>query len=344
MSLKSIRANYSKLLNTFSNANVAINESQKAAADEFVLDIESQMSKQRKSAILKTKKVVTEKLEKEFKSLFESVMEKMQENASIAAKIQALSIKLNESKKIATNVDKYLDMYVESILPKKTIIDFDRMQKLEKIHESLKDLLVVNDDAVESKMKALEESYKSKKSKCETEVAKVNVKLEESKKKNAALQCKLDSLKAVELLESKTKYLPDFEAHAMKKRLCESTVQEIEKKFDKTLEAVREDAKKVAADEETTLDEEISKIVGEAAEAPKAAPAKKRIAAAATMKKAEEKKAPAKKAEDAEELDEDFETMETVKYDEDGSIRLDDSDVIDESLMRRWCMQSYEVL
>lgn len=87
MSLKSIRANYSKLLNTFSNANVAINESQKAAADEFVLDIESQMSKQRKSAILKTKKVVTEKLEKEFKSLFESVMEKMQENASIAAKI-----------------------------------------------------------------------------------------------------------------------------------------------------------------------------------------------------------------------------------------------------------------
>lgn len=45
------------------------------------------MSKQRKSAILKTKKVVTEKLEREFKYLFESVMRKMQENATLAAKI-----------------------------------------------------------------------------------------------------------------------------------------------------------------------------------------------------------------------------------------------------------------
>lgn len=307
------------------------------------------MSKQRKSAILKTKKVVTEKLEKQFKSLFESVMTKMQENAELAAKIQSLSIKLNESKKVAQNVDKYLDLYVESILPKKTIIDFDRMQKLEKIHESLKDLLVVNDDAVESKVKALEESYKTKKSQCETEVAKANVKLEESMKKNAALKRKLDSLKAVELLESKTKYLPDFEAHAMKKRLCESTVQEIEKKFDKTLEAVREDAKKVAAEEETTLEEEIEKIVGESSKPAeqKKDSGKKRIAAAAAPKKnvEEAKKAAPKKDEEAkEELDEDYETMETVKYDDDGNIMLDDSDVIDESLMRRWCAQSYEVL
>jgi len=239
-------------------------------------------------------------------------------------------------------------LYVESILPKKTIIDFDRMQKLEKIHESLKDLLVVNDDAVESKVKSLEESYKTKKSQCETEVAKANVKLEESLKKNAALKRKLDSLKAVELLESKTKYLPDFEAHAMKKRLCESSVQEIEKKFDKTLEAVREDAQKIAAEEESTLDEEIEKIVGESskpAASAKKTDSKKRVAAAATpKKKVEEKKAAPEEDDKKEELDEDFETMESVRYDEDGNIELDESDIIDESLMRKWCMQSYEVL
>lgn len=226
-------------------------------------------------------------------------------------------------------------------MPKKTIIDFDRMQKLERVHESLKDLLVVSDDEVESKVKALEESYKTKKSQCETEVAKANVKLEESMKKNAALKRKLDSLKAVELLESKTKYLPDFEAHAMKKRLSESSVQEIEKKFDKTLEAVREDAKKAVSEEETTLDEEIDKIVKEDEDAEESSK-KKHVAAAAKQKKADVK-------EDANDNDgieeaEDYETMETVKYDSDGGIKLDEEDVIDESLMRKWCMQSYEVI
>jgi len=48
-------------------------------------------------------------------------------------------------------VNHYLDLYVESVLPKKTIIDYDRMEKLEKIHESLKDLLVADEDAVKAK-------------------------------------------------------------------------------------------------------------------------------------------------------------------------------------------------
>ena len=73
MSLKSIRDSYAKLLNTFNRAGIKLNESQKTDLDGFVLAIESTMSKQRESAIKKTKKVVTEKLEGEFKSLFESI-------------------------------------------------------------------------------------------------------------------------------------------------------------------------------------------------------------------------------------------------------------------------------
>jgi hypothetical protein len=58
------------------------------------------------------------------------------------------------------------------VLPKKTIVDYDRMQKLERIHESLKDALVLSEDDVSEKKDALEQEYKVKKSKCETEVAK----------------------------------------------------------------------------------------------------------------------------------------------------------------------------
>ena len=63
------------------------------------------------------------------------------------------------------------------MLPKKTIVDYDRMQKLERIHESLKDALVLSEDDVSEKKDALEQEYKVKKSKCETEVAKAKAEI-----------------------------------------------------------------------------------------------------------------------------------------------------------------------
>jgi len=342
MSLKSIRESYSKLLTTLNDAGVKLDESQKTDLDSFVLAIESTMSKQRESAIRKTKKAVTEKLESEFKGIFESIMSKMQENNVLASKIEKLNNKMNESKKVAEKVDNYLDLYIESVLPKKTIVDYDRMQKLEKIQESLKSLLVVDDEAVAEKQKALDESFKSEKSKCETEVAKMQVKLDESSKKIEDLTKKLDSLKAVEVLESKTRDLPDFEARAMKKRLCEATAPEIEKKFAQVLESVRTEAKQIAEAEETSLESEIDKIVADDEEVKendllKNKPHNAHIAEGDKAGDGDEEK-----KEDVSE-EEDFETMEEVKEDADGNIELDESEVIDADLMKLWCNQAIEV-
>jgi hypothetical protein len=44
------------------------------------------------------------------------------------------------------------------------------------------------------------------------------------------------------------------------------------------------------------------------------------------------------------EAEEDFETTETISYNENGEIELGDEDVIDESTMNRWCAQSIEIL
>ena len=169
--------------------------------------------------------------------------------------------KINESKKLAVQVNDFLDLYVESVLPKKTIIDYDRMQKLEAIHESLKDVLLLNDDAIAQKKAQLEESFKHEKSKCETEVAKMQVKLNESMAQAQQLKRKIDQFKALELLESKTKDLPTFEARAVKKRLATATAPEIEKQFDKVLESVQTEAKRAEEEAETTLESEIDKIV-----------------------------------------------------------------------------------
>ena len=344
MSLRSIRESYSKLLTAFEKAGVKLTENQKNDVDGFVMAIESTMSKQRESVIRKTKKLVEENLEKKFVDIFNKTFKMMEENHEYASKIQKLSNKITESRKMANEVNEFLDHYIEGVLPKKTIIDYDRMQKLESLHESLKDLLVVNDAEVEAKKTQLDESFKSEKSKCETEVAKLQVKLNESLKKEKALQKKLDSLKSIELLESKTKNLPDFEARAVKKQLAEATAPEIEKKFNKVLESVKAEAKKVAeakeAEEETTLESEIDKIITddedlEENDLLKNKPHNNHLAEGEDEEKKEDKV--------VEEGEEEFETMESVKFDEAGDVELDEDDVIDAELMKEWCNKSIEV-
>ena len=261
MSLKSIRESYSKFLTALNDAGVKLDESQKGNLDSFIIAIESKMTKQKEAAVKATKKIVTEHLEKEYKKVFESIMSHMQENSELAAKVQDKISSIKESKKIADKVSNYLDLYVESVLPKKTILDYDRMQKLESLHESLKDLLVVNEDAVESKKAALQESFNKDKKALETEIAKLQVKLNESMAKTQKLNKKIDSFKAMELLESKTKDLPDYEAHQMKKRLAEASTVEIEKTFSKVLESVKEEMKEAELEEETSIEEEVKDII-----------------------------------------------------------------------------------
>lgn len=51
-------------------------------------------------------------------------------------------------------------------------------------------------------------------------------------------------------------------------------------------------------------------------------------------------------AEDKEvdESEEDFETTETVKFNEDGDVELDEEDIINESTMNRWLQNAMEVI
>ena len=114
---------------------------------------------------------------------------------------------------MARKVDNYLSQYVESILPEKTIVDYYRMKKLEQLHESLKDLMLVNEDAVEAKKEQLDESFKKQKRDYETQIAKLQVKLNESMDKELKLANRIDKIKGRELLESKLKDIPDFEAN-----------------------------------------------------------------------------------------------------------------------------------
>lgn len=145
------------------------------------------------------------------------------------------------------------------------------------------------------------------------------------------LKSKLEQYKAVALLESKTKDLPSFEARRVKRQLKEATVDEIEKKFDKTLKDVREEAKSAKDDADKdvkkTVETEIDEILNDEV-------------------KEDEYRRPKNQPHNlhqADESEEEFETTESVKMNDEGDVELDESDVIDGDLMKLWCRQAVEV-
>lgn len=330
MSLKSIRESYVGLLNAFTEAGVKLNESQKASLDTFVVALESKMNKQKEATVKATKKVVTEHLDKQYQKVFESIMQHQAEHAELAGKIQTKIKTINESKKIARKVDNYLDLYVESVLPKKAIVDYDRMQKLERLHESLKDLLTVNQDAVEAKKAELTESFNRDKKELETQIAKLQVKLNESMSKSQKLSKQIDQTKAKTLLESKLANVPSFEAKQIRQRLDGATCAEIEHKFKKVFESVKAEVKEEAENDETSLEEEISNIIEK--EEQKSA------------KKCDEKECCdeddiLKGRKHNGHLNEDDDELEEVddELEEADKVELDESEKIDRNLMAYWC-------
>lgn len=326
MGLKAIRESYSRFLTVLSDTGIKINESQKADLDTFILALESTMREQKEKTVKATRKVVTESLDKQYQKVFESFLKHSQQNAALAAAIEKRITKINESKRIANKVNNYLELYVESILPEKKIVDYDKMKKLEKIVESVRGTLLVNDDAVEAHKAKLDESFAKERGAFETKIAKLQVKLNESMTKTLKLNNKIEQFKAIELLESKTKDLPTLEARQIKKRLAESTTEEIEENFDKVLKSIKREAEEEAAKEEASLEDEVKEI----------------IKTGKTSEKKSENKSEKKSEKKEETSDDNKEEIEETSDDLDDDI-MEESDVIDSNLMKLWINKSLTI-
>ena len=231
-----------------------------------MLQLESKLKDVRDVAIKTTKKMVTEKLDAEYKELFESILKHMNENAEVSSKIQN---KINEMKvveELSESVNGFLDEHVEEILPKKDIVDYERMQKLEQIHESLKNMLGVEIMNVEGGNKELIEGFEKEKADYSKKIEDLQKKLDESVKENKKVSKNLDSLKAQVLLESKIKNLPEREANLIKESFKGASSSEINMKFKTVLESVRESVEDQAQipskeDEQKNLEDAILEVL-----------------------------------------------------------------------------------
>ena len=266
MNLKSLRESYNKLLDSFKEMGVTLNESQQENVDNFMLQLESKLKDVRDVAIKTTKKMVTEKLDAEYKELFESILKHMNENAEVSSKIQN---KINEMKvveELSESVNGFLDEHVEEILPKKDIVDYERMQKLEQIHESLKNMLGVEIMNIEGGNKELIEGFEKEKTEYSKKIEDLQKKLDESVKENKKVSKNLDNLKAQVLLESKIKNLPEREAKLIKESFKGASSSEINMKFKTVLESVRESVEDQAQiqsneDEQKNLEDAILEVL-----------------------------------------------------------------------------------
>lgn len=323
MSLKHIRENYARLLNAFKEAGVKLTESQKKDIDGFMLAIESTAEQTKQATIKATRNVIEEKLAKEYKSVVESILAHQHKHAELAGKIQNRITKIKESKKIAHAVDGYLDSVLADALPKEKIVDYDRLNKLESVFESLKDTLLVNDATVEEKRKELTESFEADRKALDKKVASLEKKLNDSIARERKLNAIVEARKAKDLLEKKTKDLPLFEAQQIKRRLANATCAEIEKNYKKLLESVRDEMNEACKEEEKTLEEEINDI----------------IAKESSDNSDKKDKAPVAEKDEAEETaeqDDEDEGGDTTDESEEDDVQLDESEMIPSTIMQRW--------
>lgn len=259
--IKSIRESYSTLLTAFKSAGVKLTESQKSDIDQFVLALESKIEDTKEKTVRATKKVVEKQLGDEYKKVFESIMKHQAENAEMAAKIQNKLTEEKVTRELSESVDRYLDQYVKEALPEQTVIDYDRMHKLETVVESLRDTLLVNDDTVEAKTAEIKESYDKEAKGLSDKIESLKKDLDESMKRELTLKKQIDEAKAIRFLEKKTADLPLFEARQVKARLAGSSFEDAQKDFKKVLEAVQAEMKADALEEEKSIEEEISNIL-----------------------------------------------------------------------------------
>lgn len=263
MALKTLQKKYNELLKVFEEVGVTLTESQKESLDTFMLDFQNKLNETRDNAIKATKKLVEEKMEREFKEVFESITAHQKEVFEKSQKIDLIK----SHKLLSEAVDQYLNDYVKEVLPKKSIVDYSRMQKLEQIHESLKGMLLVNEDSVEKKVeevkKNLEAKMMNESEELKKELKKCKQLVEESKKSRDLIKKEYDALAKKSLISEKIKNLPIVESKRVKEKLSKMTVEEIERNFKTVLESVQEEItdEQDKIQQEKNLEEAITELL-----------------------------------------------------------------------------------
>ena len=187
---------------------------------------------------LKIKKLF-EEIDEDHADKLEAVIEAIDEDHSTKLKqvIEAIDndhagkldklVKIYEHKqapdKIVEAVSDFMETYLEEVMPKSSMINEARLNRLEKMYGTMKQLLVVNDEFVSTEVKEAVEDANSQLSSKDKEIDRLMLEKVELKKK-------ISEIEATQLLAEKcTQYPPKVQAY-LNARFKDATSKEISEK------------------------------------------------------------------------------------------------------------------
>ena len=171
----------------------------------------------------------TTKMEKLIETIDEDHSTKLQDVINTANKMiaEAKETKLNES---VDALSKYLDTYLEEVIPASKIADTVKLTRLEEAFSKMKELLVINDDFVQTEIK---EAIEDAKNIIDSKDGKINELMVEK----IELKQKVNKHEAEQLLESKLiKFTPAKKAY-IKNFFKDADAKEISARLDEAVKA-----------------------------------------------------------------------------------------------------------
>lgn len=197
-----------------------------------------------------------EKEVRKIEEAFDSVVEKMNEVKAKEIKLALYNYRNNETltfkeEKVVEGIDKYLSAVVEDHLPEQPVVDYAKLDRLEKTFESVRDTLLISSDEVQSKVDSILEDVQE-------ELAQKSDMLNEAIKRNIDYKAQIDGIEAKNTLSEKVSDLPEFERKKLEKVFKESTTEEINEAFESELEKIQsEDFEGEETETATIVKEEV---------------------------------------------------------------------------------------
>lgn len=204
--------------------------------DEHAKKLEKVLTKIDESHTEKLEKLVesidtdhTAKLEKLIESIDADHTKKLQEVINTANKqiTEAKETKLNES---VDALSKYLDTYLEEVIPASKIADTVKLNRLEEAFSKMKEVLMINDDFVQTEIK---EAIEDAKSIIDSKDSKINDLMVEK----IELKSKIKQYEAEKLLENKTASFTPAKKAYIKKFFKDAEITEISERLDEAVKA-----------------------------------------------------------------------------------------------------------
>lgn len=253
-----VEKNLIQLIDTFEQAGVKLTESQKADIARYVRGLEQTDSakdakyrsifetiqhnlKVQSDLASKVQEAKFAATERRYQKMIESLKTAFNENRRLLIKTererarkQVNEAVATERQKAAEAVDKYLDTYLESVIPEQKLVDYKRLHELEAIVESMKDAIAFTNEDVEKRVSSIKRGYEDKLQKAQ------EVSAAKTKALNEA-QEKINEEKARQYVIRRTKDLPALEAKMLRERFeGYKSIQQVRENFSKVLNEVED--------------------------------------------------------------------------------------------------------